>query len=90
MEGALHPHFKSVNISNAALQRRCIRRHFSYSKVAQYLMHSTEECATSRRVSIIHAKAFIVVRGSDALFPNDFGRTYSKKCHWSVTIFDIY
>jgi len=36
-------------------------RRFSYSKMAQYLMHS-----------IIQARAFSAVRDSDVLFPNDF------------------
>ena len=47
-------------------------RHFSYSKAAQYLMHSYRGCATSRRVSI--ARAFSTVGSSDELFPNDFGK----------------
>jgi len=36
-------------------------------------MHSTGGCATSRQVLIIQVRAFSAVRGSDALFPNDFG-----------------
>jgi len=48
------------------------RRHFSHSKAAEYLMHSTGGCATSRRVSIIQARAFFAVRGSDVLFRDDF------------------
>jgi len=56
-------HFKHVTFP------RC----FSYSKVAQYLKHSARRCATSRRVSIIQATAFSAMRGSDVLFPNDFG-----------------
>jgi len=36
-------------------------------------MHSTRRCAASRRVSIIQTRAFSAVRGSDALFPSDFG-----------------
>jgi len=42
--------------------------------VAQYFTHSTGGCATSRRVSIIQARAFSAVRGSDVLFPNHFGK----------------
>jgi len=48
------------------------RRHFSYSKAVQYMMHSTGGYATSRLVSIIQARAFSTVRGSDVLSPNDF------------------
>jgi len=48
-------------------------RHFSYPKETQHLMHSTTGCDNSRRVSIIQVRAFSAVRGSDALFPNDFG-----------------
>ena len=35
-------------------------------------MHSTRGCVTSRRVSIIQARAFSAMIGSDALFPYDF------------------
>ena len=41
--------------------------------VQTVLKHSIVGCAISRRVSIIQARAFSAVRGSDALFPNDFG-----------------
>jgi len=44
--------------------------HFSYSKAAKYLMHSTEECATS---SVHNSGKTICCEGSDALFPNYFG-----------------
>ena len=70
----LHQNSKSTNILKVALQGVAFQKHFSYSKPAQYLMHSTEEGATSRRVLIFQAKAFSAVRGSDVLFPNDFGR----------------
>jgi len=54
------------------------RRHISYSKAAQYSMHSIRGCATSRQVSIIQASACFAMRGSDALFPNDFGEELLK------------
>jgi len=51
------------------------RRHFSYSKAAQYLMHSTEGCATARRVLIIQAKAFSAVRVATSSSQITLGRT---------------
>jgi len=63
----LHPNSKGANIMKAALRSVTFRKCFSYSKAAQYLMHSTGGCATSRRVSIIQAKALSAVRGSDVL-----------------------
>ena len=65
----LHPNSKSAHILKAALQRRRISK-------ALWLFKGNSVFDALRRLSIIQATAFSVVRGSDALFPiNDFGES---------------
>jgi len=71
----LHPNSKSANILKAAVRRVTFGRRFSYSKVAQHLMHSTEGCTTSRRVSIIQARAFFAMRVATRSSQMTLGRT---------------
>jgi len=62
------PNSKSTNILKVALPRGCISK-------AQYLVHSTEGCATSRRVLTIQAKAFSAVRVATLSSQITLGRT---------------